>query len=238
MADPKRSMNSFLQRVEARAKEVDELLGTIPQRSRPSSRVVARIEELEKTFKAQWQRLEDKYDSILEAAELDTKDEDEVKTIFQKAKDIFTKSKNDVEKVLDAHDQVQVSPTQGPNQGLARKSMKIEEVLKPKEPLNESMTLEEVEHWLKGYEAFMDHNREVLTQEGIKVSRAILDKCLDAKLSTRLRNAQDENGENKVKDDTSIQDCLKVLKDMFLEATPLWLRRLNYFNCSNPKMKT
>ena len=101
-------MNSFLQRVEAQAKEVDELLGTIPQRSRPSSRVVARIEELEKTFKAQWQRLEDKYDSILEAAELDTKEEDEVKTIFQKAKDIFTKSKSDIEKVLDAHDQVQI----------------------------------------------------------------------------------------------------------------------------------
>ena len=188
MADPKRSMNSFLQRVEARAKEVDELLGTIPQRSRPSSRVVARIEELEKTFKAQWQRLEDKYDSILEAAELDTKDEDEVKTIFQKAKDIFTKSKSDIEKVLDAHDQVQISPTQGSNQGPAqgstRRSMKIEEVLKPKEPLNESMTLEEVEHWLKGYEAFMDHNKEVLMQEGIKVSRAILDGCLDPKLST------------------------------------------------------
>ena len=110
--------------------------------------------------------------------------------------------------------------------------MKIEEVLKPKEPLNESMTLEEVEHWLKGYEAFMDHNKEVLTQEGIKVSRAILDGCLDPKLSTRLRNAQDDNGENKVKDETSILDCLKVLKEMFLEATPLWLRRLSYSNCS------
>ena len=94
------------------------------------------------------------------------------------------------------------------------------------------MTLEEVEHWLKGYEAFMDHNKEVLTQEGIKVSRAILDGCFDPKLSTRLRNAQDDNGENKVKDETSILDCLKVLKEMFLEATPLWLRRLNYFKCS------
>ena len=54
-----------------------------------------------------------------------------------------------------------VGSAQGLNQGPGRKSMKIEEVLKPKEPLNESMTLEEVEHWLKRYEAFMDHNREV-----------------------------------------------------------------------------
>ena len=95
------------------------------------------------------QRLEDKYDSILEAAEIDTKDEDEVKAIYEKAKVTFNKSKTDVERVLDAHDQVQVSPTQGSNQGSTRRSMKIEEVLKPKEPLNESMTLEEVEHWLK-----------------------------------------------------------------------------------------
>lgn len=80
----------------------------------------------------------------------------------------------------------------------------------------------------------MDHNKEVLTQEGIKVSRAIFDKCLDPKLSTRLRNIQNENGKNMVKDDTPIQDCLKVLKNM-LEAIPLWLRRLNYFNCSKNK---
>ena len=232
MADPKRSINSFSQRLETRAGEIGEILSTIPQGSRPSSRIVARIEELEKTFKAQWQRLEDKYDTILEAAEIDTKDEDEVKAIYEKAKVTFNKSKTDVERVLDAHDQVQVSPTQGSNQGSTLRSMKIEKVLKPKEPLNESMTLEEVEHWLKGYEAFMDHNKEVLTQEGIKVSRAILDGCLDPKLSTRLRNAQDDNGENKVKDETSILDCLKVLKEMFLEATPLWLRRLNYFKCS------
>ena len=97
---------------------------------------------------------------------------------------------------------------------------------------HESMTIEEVKHWLKGYETFMDHNREVLTQEGIKVSSTILDGCVDPKLSTPLRDAQDENGQNKVKDDTSILDCLKVLKEMFLEATPLWLRRLNYFKCS------
>ena len=204
--------------------------------------MVARIEELEKTFKAQWQRLEDKYDSILEAAELDAKEEDEVKMIFQKAKDIFTKSKSDIEKVLDAHDQVQISPTQGTaqgrNQGPGRKSMRIEEVLKPKDPLTEAMDLEEVEHWIKGYEAFMDHNKDVLNLEGIKVSRAILDKCLDPKLSTRLRNVQNEVGADLVNDITPIKDCLKVLMNMFLEATPLWLRRLNYFNCAQTQNET
>ena len=104
MADPKRSMTSLSQRLEARADEIKELLGTVPQGSRPSSRVVARIEELEKKFKAQWSRLEDKYDTILEEAELDKKDKDDVKTIYAKAKDISNKSKAKLERVLDAHD--------------------------------------------------------------------------------------------------------------------------------------
>ena len=59
--DPKRSMNSFLQRVKAQAGEIEELLNTIPSGSRPSSRVIAKIENLEKKFRAQWDRLEDKY---------------------------------------------------------------------------------------------------------------------------------------------------------------------------------
>ena len=51
------------------------------------------------------------------------------------------------------------SAVQGLNQGPpVKRSMKIEEVLKPTDPLCESTTLEEVEHWLKGYEAFMDQD--------------------------------------------------------------------------------
>ena len=51
------------------------------------------------------------------------------------------------------------SAVQGLNQGPPiKRSMKIEEVLKPTDPLCESMTLEEVKHWLKGYEAFMDQD--------------------------------------------------------------------------------
>ena len=48
--------------------------------------------------------------------------------------------------------------------------MKIEELLKPKEPLIETMTLEEAQHWIKRYEAFLEHNKDVLNNEGIKVS--------------------------------------------------------------------
>ena len=53
------------------------------------------------------------------------KDEDEVRTIYGKAKDIFNKSKVNLERVLDAHDQVQANPAQGSNQGPTRKSAKV-----------------------------------------------------------------------------------------------------------------
>ena len=194
MADPKRSMNSFLQLVKARAGEVEELLNTIPSGSRTSSRVITWIEDLEKKFKAQWDRLEDKYANILEESDLEEKDEDEVKTIYGKAKDIFNKSKANLERVLDAHDQVQANPAQGSNQVPTRKSPKIEELLKPKEPLSETMSLEEAEHWIKKYKAFLAHNKDVLNEEGLVVSRVILDNSLDPKLAAKLRNHTDEAG--------------------------------------------
>ena len=51
------------------------------------------------------------------------------------------------------------SAVQGLNQGPpAKRSMKIEEVQKPTDQLCKSMTFEEVKHWLKGYEAFMDQD--------------------------------------------------------------------------------
>ena len=86
MANPKRSINSCLQLVKAWAGEIEEVLNTIPSGSRPSSRVVARIEDLEKMFKDQMYRLEYKYASILEESDLEEKDEDEVKKIYGKAK--------------------------------------------------------------------------------------------------------------------------------------------------------
>ena len=126
------------------------------------------------------------------------KDKDEVKTIYGKAKDIFNKSKANLERVLDAHDQVQANPAQGSNQGPTRKSAKIEELLKPKEPLSETMSLEEAEHWIKKYKAFLAHNKDVLNEEGLVVSRAILDDSLDPKLAAKLRNHTNEAGEKDV----------------------------------------
>ena len=65
------------------------------------------------------------------------------------------------------------------------------------------MSLEEAEHWIKKYKAFLAHNKDVLNEEGLVVSKAILDGSLDPKLAAKLRNHTDKNGEKDVKDDTA-----------------------------------
>ena len=224
-----KSMNTYQRLVENLAMKAEEVLRQVPQGPglRPSPRLIQRLEEAEKKLRDQYSRMYDAYASAIVDTDLKSVEEEQIETIIKAAETRRDTVVGELEKVLDG-----IQAVEGSNQGSSRRSARIEEVLKPKEPLTEAMNLEEVEHWIKGYEAFMDHNKDVLNEEGIKVSRAILDKCLDPKLSTRLRNAQNEVGKNLVKDDTPIKDCLKVLKDMFLEAMPLWLRRLNYFNCS------
>ena len=66
---------------------------------------------------------------------------------------------------------------------------KIDELLKPKELLLTAMTLEEADEWFKGYKAFTKHNERVLANKDVSVSRALLKKSIEAKLSSALRAA-------------------------------------------------
>ena len=180
-------MTTYQRLVENLAKEAEDVLGQVPRGpgERPSQRLIHRLEQAEKKLSDQYNRMYEAYSEAVVDTDLKTNDEEQIENLIMETKTRRDKVMSELEKVLDGTQAAGQSPDQGSNQGLTRRSMKIEEVLKPKEPLNESMTLEEAEHWLKGYEAFMDHNKEVLMQEGIKVSRAILDGCLDPKLSTR-----------------------------------------------------
>ena len=202
MAASLRSMKKYLNLVEARVRDAEDILTQMPPGGQgPSPRVLKRLEDAEEALKAQFKRTNDAYADAIVNPDLKQDEDDQIEALMKKAREAKDQTMGKLMKVLDDNQPAVQGLNQGPP---AKRSMRIEEVLKPKDPLCESMTLEEVEHWLKGYEAFMDHNKEVLTQEGIKVSRAIFDKCLDPKLSTRLRNIQNENGENMVKDDTPI----------------------------------
>ena len=83
------------------------------------------------------------------------------------------------------------------------------------------MSLQEAKHWIKKYKAFLAHNKDVLNEEGLLVSMAILDGSLDPKLATKLRNHTNEAGEKDVKDDNAIDQCLEKLKDLFLDSNPV-----------------
>ena len=58
-----------------------------------------------------------------------------------------------------------------PQQNTASGSLKIYDMLKPKELLMCSMTLEEADEWFESYRAFLVHNEKVLARQDIKVSR-------------------------------------------------------------------
>ena len=56
-----------------------------------------------------------------------------------------------------------------------------------------------------------------------------LTKALNSKLATRLKTLVDEEGHLKVTETTSIQDTLKLLEELYVEAKLLWVQRTNYF---------
>ena len=60
-------------------------------------------------------------------------------------------------------------------------------MLKPKELLMRSMSLEEADEWFESYRAFLAHNEKALARQDIKVSRALLNKSIEAALASSLR---------------------------------------------------
>ena len=105
-------------------------------------------------------------------------------------------------------------------------------MLKPKELMMCSMTLEEADEWFESYRAFLAHNERTLARQDIKVSRALLNKSIEAGLASSLRAHPDIRATTPIADKDG---CLDKLRDIFLEKNPLWLRRHNYFKCQQQK---
>ena len=66
-------------------------------------------------------------------------------------------------------------------------SIKINEMLKPKELLLQSMTLEEADQLFTNFRAFLKHNEKALSRQDISVSRTLLNNSIEAGLSLALR---------------------------------------------------
>ena len=70
----------------------------------------------------------------------------------------------------------------------------------------------------------------------IKVRRAMLNACLDPKMASALRTHQRIEAETEI--DTPDTGCLDVLREVFLEKKPLWLRQHWFFQCIQTKDET
>ena len=83
------------------------------------------------------------------------------------------------------------------------------DMLKPKKQLDENMSLEAALHWFKTYKNHWDLNSNVLAQQSVSVKRGILENDIDPHMAYAL------GAHSKIKDDSSVEDCLKVLKEIF-----------------------
>ena len=65
----------------------------------------------------------------------------------------------------------------------------------------------------------------MLAQQSIEVRRGILENDIDPHMANAL------GAHSNVKDDTLIDDCLNILKEIFMEKNPIWVRRKMWFEC-------
>ena len=63
---------------------------------------------------------------------------------------------------------------------------------------------------------------------GLEIAKAYFTKAIDSKLALRLKTLVYKEGHAKFKETTSIENTLKLLKELYAEAKPLWVQRTNY----------
>ena len=186
MANPSRSMGNFKRFCTEKAEAIDELLAELKDRD-ITAKEALELEKLKDDLKAQFSRLHAKWEDLC------TADEFADDTVYAKCEKDYNDSKVLVDRHLgEARRVLNRAPAAGatPQQGaVGHVAPKIDEMLKPKEPLLLSMSLEEADEWFTGYKAFFKHNERALANQDVSVSRALLNKSIEAKLSSALRAA-------------------------------------------------
>jgi hypothetical protein len=100
------------------------------------------------------------------------------------------------------------------------KSLKLDTLLKPKDVLSRTMSLDEFNQWLEKFEAYLEWNKTTVDDHQLseKTKRQLLNDCIDANLAAALKT------DEKVTDETTMRDhdgCLKRLEVYFLEEHTL-----------------
>ena len=232
---PKRSLQTFLNVTNGKAKDLNDFLNTLLD-CEVLKENVDKIKKLQDAMEAQFGRLENKWNDL--ADEDPFKDDnkfDHCQGIYDKVKDTVSKHVQATEALLlRARDQGTV---QGgcAAEGSMVASMKVDDLLKPKELLSSDMTLEEADQWFETYRTFINHNEKCMSKMDASVKRAILNGCLDAKMTSALRTHSTITNTTKI---DGHGGCLETLQNIFLEKNPLWLRRNWYFQYTQTKSET
>ena len=215
-----------------RATAIDRFLSTLAERP-PTPKEAIRLEELCTHAKDQFERMHAKWETVAE----EIPDDATGQAIYKKCEDDYNESKEKINTRVEAAEAKlkEVPDESKPPQNTTGSSLKIDDILKPKDLLMRSMTLEEADEWFESYRAFLAHNEKVLVKQDIKVNRALLNKSIEAALASALRAHPDVVAGTPI---TAQGGCLDKLRDIFLEKNPLWLRRHYYFKCIQQKGET
>ena len=165
MANPSRSMGRFKGYCADRAKDLNKFLTALEDRE-PTPKEVLRLEELCTDAKDQFKRMHTKWEDMAD----DITDD----TVYKKCEEDYEQSKEVITRQVKAAEaKLKEAPTPAsgaPQQNTSGGSPKIDDMLKPKELLMRSMSLEEADEWFESYRAFLAHNEKALSRQDISVS--------------------------------------------------------------------
>ena len=165
MANPSRSMGRFKGYCNDRAKDLNEFLSSLEDHE-PTPDEVLRLKELNTLAKEQFERMHTKWEDMAD----DITDD----TVYKKCEEDYEQSKDTIArqvKAAEAKLKDAPAPASGaPQQNASGGNIKIDDMLKPKELLMRSMSLEEADEWFESYRAFLAHNEKALSRQDIKVS--------------------------------------------------------------------
>ena len=213
---PSRSMGNFKRYCTDKATSLNEFIITVKDHIHTSDEV-SRLKELNTELKDQFKRMHAKWETLAEEIEDDG--------VYKKCETDYNESKVIVDRqIKSAEAMLKEAPSADATQlnTADGTSIKIDEMLKPKELLLRSMTLEESNQWFTNFRAFLKHNEKALSRQDISVSRALLNNSIEAGLFSVLR------ADSKIQatiPNSEKDGCLDTLKAMFLGKNPFWLRR-------------
>ena len=220
-----KSMQTYARFLDGALELIDNVLTRVPAEGAAPKTVLDDLEKAKAMAEAKFKKMDANYEIQSESDELTEVIETAHTKVYDEAKAKYYKAMQAVNPVLDARPVAAPTVTVQP----ARPPARIVEDLRPKEKLTSTMSLEAMRAWAEQYRNFMAQNEKAFEELGLKTARAYLTGAIDVKLATRLKTMRDEDGNLKVSDETTVDQVLKLLEGIYIEAKPLWVQRTNYF---------